>query len=133
MPLRLKLKPNERFIVTGCVLRNGPRRHELEVENRADVLRGDDMLDSESATTPARRLAYDIQIALVSKQHRDAYRLKIQAGLDALILALPRFTETLRHTEELLAAEDYYAAFRSLSAVIAHEDHIFSLLKDDIL
>lgn len=126
MPLRLTLRPNERIIVNGCILKNGPRRHVLEVENRADVLRGDDMLEDATAQTPARRIAYHIQICLVSTQHRVEFTPRILADLDKLAGALPRFAPQIAEAEARVQAADFYAAFRALSDVIAHEDRLFA-------
>lgn len=128
MGLKLTLKPNERVIVNGCILRNGPRRQVLEVENRANVLRGDEMLDAESAQTPVRKIAYQMQIALVSPQHRAEYDMHIATGLTALSRALPRFSRDILEAEDLAAAGNFYAAFRALSPVIAHEDRLFAHL-----
>ena len=126
MGLRLTLKPEERVIVNGCILRNGPRRHVLEVENRADVLRGDEMLDAETATTPARRIAYQIQIALVSPPHRETLLPQIEAGLLALAGALPSFSRAISDAKSALAESAYYAAFRALTPVFPHEDRLLS-------
>ena len=54
MGLRLTLKPSERIVVNGCVIRNSDRRQVLIVENRADVVRESDLLDENSASTPAK-------------------------------------------------------------------------------
>lgn len=126
MPLRLTLRPHERIIVNGCILKNGARRHVLEVENRADVLRGDDMLDDASAQTPVRRVAYHIQIALVSAQHRGEFTPRILAALNELASALPRFAKQIAEAEARVNAGDFYAAFRCLTEAIAHEDLLFS-------
>ena len=131
MSLRLTLKPNERVIINGCVLKNGPRRHLIEVENRADILRGEDMLSAETAETPVRRLAYHIQIALVSRSHRAEYDLLITEGMAQLIQALPRFAAEIAEAEAQLQAKDYYNAFRALKPLIAHEDLIFAQLRQE--
>lgn len=128
MPLRITLKPDERIIVNGCILKNGPRRHVLEIENRADVLRGDEMLDAASATTPTRRIAYHVQIALVSVQHREQYVPGIETDLDALSVALPRYSRDIQTAKALVGEGNFYAAFRALSEVMAHEDKLFSML-----
>lgn len=125
MPLRLTLKPNERLILNGCVLRNGPRRLDIEIENRADVLRGAEMLDAQSAQTPVRRLAYQIQIALVSEEHRSAYSAQICADIKALRIALPRFETVWPEIEGHVRDAEFYRAFRALAPIIAHEDALF--------
>ena len=129
MALKLTLKPFERIIVNGCVLRNGSRRQTLEVENRADVLRGEEMLDAASARTPVRKTAYAMQIALVSPQHRDTYIPQIHADLDALAQALPRFAPQIDQARAQVDALNFYSAFRALAELIAHEDRLFAHLE----
>ncbi|WP_158617269.1 flagellar biosynthesis repressor FlbT [Falsigemmobacter faecalis] len=126
MPLHLSLRPGERIIINGCVLKNGPRRQTLEIENRADVLRGEEMLEEATARTPARRIAYQIQIALVSHAHRADLLPQITEGLEALARALPRFAAPIAEAETCLQAQNFYGAFRALSAVIRHEDTLFA-------
>lgn len=129
MPLRLTLRPDERFIVNGCVIKNGPRRHVIEIENRADVLRGNDMLEAETATTPVRRLAYHIQIALVSTNHRAEYDPQILRDLRDLSLVLPRFSQQITACEAHVRAHSYYEAYRALAPIMAHEDLLFQHVK----
>lgn len=126
MGLRLTLKPHERVIVNGCILRNGARRQVLDVENRADILRGDDMLSAETAQTPVRRIAYQLQIALVSQQHRAEYMDLIRSGLASLKEALPRFCAQISDAQDFATAGNHYAAYRALVPVIAHEDLLFA-------
>ena len=49
MALNLTLKPFERIIVNGCMLRNGGRKSTLTVETRADIIRETDLLGPEAA------------------------------------------------------------------------------------
>lgn len=126
MPLHLSLRPGERIIINGCVIRNGPRRHMFEVENRADILRGDEMLEEATATTPARRIAYQLQIALVSAELRDSYLPVIAEGLEGLARALPRFERKIAGVEALVAERNFYAAFRALAPIFAHEDRLLA-------
>ena len=39
MPLKLSLKPGERFVLNGAVVQNGDRRGTLILQNKASVLR----------------------------------------------------------------------------------------------
>ena len=47
MALKLTLKPDERIVVNGCMMRNSSRRHVLTIESHADVVRGHDLLDED--------------------------------------------------------------------------------------
>ena len=131
MSLSLKLRAHERLIVNGCVLRNGPRRTELVIETYADVLRGDELLDAETAGTPTRLLGYFIQIALVSKADRAESAGKIRqiaADLRSVYLSerAAQLEEVLREVE----ANEFYAAWRALRPLIEREDQLKQLLKD---
>lgn len=129
MGLKLSLKPHERVIVNGCILRNGPRRQVLEVENRADVLRGDEMLDAQTAQTPVRKLAYQLQIALVSQLHRGDLQQQIEHDLQQLTMALPRFAALFDTVGQAAQARNFYLAFRSLAPAIAYEEQLFAHLE----
>jgi flagellar protein FlbT len=56
MPLKLSLKPGEKFVLNGAVLTNGDKRTSLVIQNKACVLREKDILQPEDANTPARRI-----------------------------------------------------------------------------
>lgn len=54
MPLKLSLKPGEKFVLNGAVLANGDKRTSLVIQNKASVLREKDIMQPKDATTPAR-------------------------------------------------------------------------------
>jgi flagellar protein FlbT len=54
MPLKLSLKPGEKFVLNGAVLANGDKRTSLVIQNRACVLREKDIMQPKDANTPAR-------------------------------------------------------------------------------
>src|SRR4051812_36970195 len=56
MPLKLSLKPGEKFVLNGAVLANGDKRTSLVLQNKACVLREKDIMQPEEANTPARRI-----------------------------------------------------------------------------
>lgn len=130
MGLKLKLNPNERLIVNGCILRNhGHRRLEIEIENRADVLRSSEMLDAESAKTPVSRLCYKVQIALVSTAERKKLLPEITERLAQLRSAIPSQKDELVEIEGLVADGEFYAASRRLQALIPYEARLLEIAK----
>ena len=54
MGLRLTLKPNERILINGCVIRNSDRRQLLVIENHADIVREADLMGEEYQDLAAR-------------------------------------------------------------------------------
>ncbi|HVV64493.1 MAG TPA: flagellar biosynthesis repressor FlbT [Rhizomicrobium sp.] len=62
MPLKLSLKPGEKFVLNGAVLANGDKRASLVLQNKACVLREKDIMQPAEATTPARRIYLPIMM-----------------------------------------------------------------------
>ena len=56
MPLKLSLKPGEKFVLNGAVPANGDKRTSLVIQNKACLLREKDIMQPEDANTPARRI-----------------------------------------------------------------------------
>lgn len=56
MPLKISLKPGEKFVLNGAVIENGDRRSVLVLQNKASVLREKDIMHEEQVTTPARHM-----------------------------------------------------------------------------
>ena len=54
MPLKLSLKPGEKFVLNGAVVQNGDRRSALLLQNKASVLREKDIMQADEATTRRR-------------------------------------------------------------------------------
>jgi flagellar protein FlbT len=62
MPLKLTLKPREKFVVNGGVLVNGDRRSDLILENQVSLLRERDVLQPDEADTPMKRIYFTIMM-----------------------------------------------------------------------
>ena len=62
MPLKLSLKPGEKFVLNSAVLTNGDRRVSLVIENKASILRDRDILQADEANTPAKRIYFPIMM-----------------------------------------------------------------------
>ena len=73
MPLKLSLKPGEKFVVNGAVLTNGDKRSSFVIENKACVLREKDIMQPADATTPARRIYVPIMMMYLDPDAIDEY------------------------------------------------------------
>ena len=62
MPLKLTLKPRERFVLNGGVMMNGDRRSDLIIENQVSLLRERDVLQPDEADTPMKRIYFTIMM-----------------------------------------------------------------------
>jgi flagellar protein FlbT len=73
MPLKLSLKPGEKFVLNGAVLANGDKRTSLVIQNKACVLREKDIMQIEDADTPARRIYFPIMMMYLDTDMADTY------------------------------------------------------------
>ena len=62
MPLKLSLKPGEKFVLNGAVVQNGDRRSSLLLQNKASVLREKDIMQADEASTPGRRIYFPVMM-----------------------------------------------------------------------
>ena len=63
--LLISLKPNEKFLVNGALLSNGPKRGQICVEGEGvNVLRLSDVIHPDEVRTPVTRLYSSIQTLL---------------------------------------------------------------------
>lgn len=73
MPLKLSLKPGEKFVLNGAVLANGDKRTSLIIQNKACVLREKDIMQPEDANTPARRIYFPIMMMYLDPSADEHY------------------------------------------------------------
>ena len=68
MPLKLSLKPGEKFVLNGAVLANGDKRTSLVIQNKACLLREKDIMQPKDATTPARLVYLAIMMMYLDEE-----------------------------------------------------------------
>lgn len=71
MPLKLSLKPGEKFVLNGAVMTNGDKRASLVIQNKAALLREKDIMQREDADTPARRIYFPIMMMYLEPEESE--------------------------------------------------------------
>ncbi|OLF74035.1 flagellar biosynthesis repressor FlbT [Maricaulis sp. W15] len=71
MPLKISLKPGEKFVLNGAVVENGDRRANLVLQNKASVLREKDILQAADVDTPVKRIYFPIMMMYLSDKNDD--------------------------------------------------------------
>jgi len=131
MALRLTLKPNERIVVNGCVMRNADRRQTLIIENHSDVVRETDLLDENGARTPVKEVYFFIQSVLMDPKIREKLVPVIQKKLGQLV---PVFHDEIAgyifEAANHVSCANYYKAMRSLRAVLDYEDELYKMMDE---
>ena len=128
MPLQLTLKPYERIVVNGCVLRNTGRKTTLVVETQADVVREHDLLNSKAAVTPVNKAYFYVQTALTRSDLRDRLVPDIQKQLAALATAFaPPNVQHVFAAANFVSQSDYYKALSCLRPLMQREAEILGV------
>src|SRR5579872_1854638 len=73
MPLKLSLKPGEKFVLNGAVVQNGDRRGVLLLQNKASVLREKDIMQAEEANSPSRRIYFPVMMMYLDESGASVY------------------------------------------------------------
>jgi flagellar protein FlbT len=96
MPLKLSLKPHEKFVVNGVVLTNGDRRTSLVVENKASILREKDILQQDAADTPAKRIYFPIMMMYLEPDNSSSF-------YDEFALRMTEFMNAVTNRDALMS------------------------------
>ena len=124
MPLKLSLKPGEKFVLNGAVVQNGDRRGVLVLQNKASVLREKDIMQAEEANTPSRRIYFPVMMMYLDEPNAGRY-------YDEFVRRLTEFMGAVRNPEILAEcvaiskhcmAREYYKALMLCRKLIEYED-----------
>ena len=126
MPLKLSLKPGEKFVLNGAVVQNGDRRGVLILQNKASVLREKDIMQESEVTTPGRRIYFPVMMmyldeSLAPKLYDEfARRLSEFMGATRNPEALADCVAASRH----VMAREYYKALMSARKLVDYEEKL---------
>ena len=125
MTLKISLRDGERLIVNGAILQSVGRAV-ISVENKAAILRGRDVISSEDATTPARRLYHACITAYTDPEHRERHQDSIIAALTKIVTAMPSHAaqSACASFAHRVAMGDYYRALVDCRDLITLEREI---------
>ncbi len=124
MPLKLSLKPGEKFVLNGAVLQNGDRRASLVLQNKASVLREKDIMQPEDVSSPARRIYFPVMMMYLDEANAHKYYDEFAAYLAdfmGVIQNPPVLMDCLNASKHVMAKE-YYKALMLARKLIEYED-----------
>ena len=124
MPLKLSLKPGEKFVLNGAVVQNGDRRGTLVLQNKASVLREKDIMQADDATSPARRIYFPVMMMYLDEGDAGKY-------YDEFVRRMTEFMGAIRNAEVLtecvnvskhVLAREFYKGLMGCRKLIEYED-----------
>jgi len=127
MPLKLSLRPGEKFVVNGAVVQNGDRRASLVLQNKASVLREKDIMQPEDADTPVRRIYFPIMLMYLDDDGRERAYAEFAARLTEFMSAVRDravLTECIGVSKEVMAGEYYRALMRCRKLMAYEAEHL---------
>lgn len=121
MPLCIIVKPQERLIVNGAVIRNGGRHNaSILIETRCQFLRESELVDDGDAETAAERLCLTLQAIYLAEDTSELEQLFFAQALQ-LIRVLPSAAPFLLKIQEALAAKETFSAIKLGKQLRRHE------------
>jgi flagellar biosynthesis repressor protein FlbT len=126
MPLKLSLKPGEKFVLNGAVVQNGDRRGVLILQNKASVLREKDIMQVEEVTTPAKRIYFPVMMMYLDEA-------AVPKVYDEFVTRLSEFMSATRNPgimaecvacSKHVMAREYYKALMSARKIVDYEESL---------
>ena len=124
MPLKLSLKPGEKFELNGAVVQNGDRRSSLLLQNKASVLREKDIMQEDEVVTPARRIYFPVMMMYLDEAGAARY-------YDEFVRRLSEFMGVIQNADILadcvnvsknVLGHEYYRALMLCRKLMEYED-----------
>ena len=124
MPLKLSLKPGEKFVLNGAVVQNGDRRGTLILQNKASVLREKDIMQPDEVSTPARRIYFPVMMMYLDEDSADRQ-------YDEFVRRMTEFMSVISNPDVLvdcvtiskhLLGREYYKGLMLCRRLIEYED-----------
>jgi flagellar protein FlbT len=115
LPLKLSLKPGEKFVLNGAVVQNGDRRGVLVLQNKASVLREKDIMQEEEVTTPARHIYFPVMMMYLDEAGADKYYDEFARRLTEFMKVISNpavLTECVEISKHCMEREYYKALMR---------------------
>ena len=124
MALKITLKPQEKMIIGGAVVVNGPTKAEFMVENPVPILRQKNILSPEEADTPAQRIYLVIQLMYVDQSQLQVHRKLYWQMVKEFIEAAPSALGLIDQINEYIFNEQYYDALKIAKKLIVFEQEV---------
>lgn len=131
MPLKITLKPNEKIIIAGAVVKNTNTTTNILIENNVPILREKDILTESKADTPARRIYYVVQLMYIDRENLVNYHSHYWNLVRDFLNAAPSATGIIRDISEHLLGERYYKALKTARELIDYEAYIHAKARED--
>lgn len=128
MPLKLRLKPQEKIVINGAVISASENGSTLILHNKVTLLREKDIIREEDANTPTKRLYFQIMCMYIDSDKKEEYFETYMDFLSDLIKAthLKEMKRSLMFIYNDVASGELYRALKTCRAMIAVENELLN-------
>jgi flagellar protein FlbT len=128
MGLVLTLKPQERIILGGAVVRNnGAYSARLLIETPVPILRCPDILPESDVNTPCGRIYMAIELMYLQPEQNAEYMKLYITLTEELVAAVPSMTPILQEISPLVISGEYYKALQKMKLLLKREKNLLEL------
>lgn len=127
--LMLSLRADEKFLVNGALVQNGPKRAQIRLpDNNVNVLRLSDCLHPDDVDTPIRRAYYLVQLILSGDTQRETGKQELTATLNDLDKVFAGTAVEAQISKALLdtSQDRYYSVLVSLKRILLIEEQLLT-------
>jgi flagellar protein FlbT len=111
MPLRLELKPYERLIINGALIRNGDRRSTFLIETQCKFLRESEIITETEADTACKQIHLTLTVIYLADDPASGIDLFFQQAAE-LIRLVPAAAPQIAAIAEAVEAGTFYPAIK---------------------
>lgn len=126
MALKIALKPGERMIIGGAVIKNGDAKAELFIQNKVPLLREKDILSERDAQTIAQKIYFTVQLMYIDQENMDNHHNVYWNFVKEMAKAAPSATPLIDQISEKIVDNRFYQALKLARKLMDYEKEIMS-------
>lgn len=124
MPLTLTLKPGEKVILAGAVIKNGPTVAHLQIENQVTLLRQKDILTEAEATSPCKKIYLAIQLMYIGDGLTSELAQVYWDLVRDVLAAAPSTNGLISQISAYIVDMSFYQALKVAKKLISYEEEL---------
>jgi flagellar protein FlbT len=127
MSLKLALKPHEKIIIGGAVIKNGASSCHLLIENNVPILRQTDILSEIDAISPCRRIYFVIQPLYIDGDKNPELQPMYWELVSDVLSAAPSMKDFISQISQFIAKGKFYQALKIAKKLIRYEEDLLAI------
>jgi flagellar biosynthesis repressor protein FlbT len=128
MSLKVELKPGEKLLIGNCVVTNSDQRTRIFIDGKAPILREKDILTTETANSPARRIYLAVQLMYIQEDLNTLRQSYFQL-INDIVKAAPSTIPIVDEINNEILTGSLYKALKAAKKLIQYEQDLLSNAK----